>query len=156
MKAASLKDIKVELKSKTQVELLDLCTKLANFKKENKEFLTYLLFESANEASYVMTIKGTIDREFEEINTKTYYFIKKNIRKILKAVKKYNRYSKNKETEIELILYFCQRLKAYQPYYRRSTVLQNILFREKHSLLKKLDKLHPDLVFDYQEEISKL
>lgn len=156
MNIASVKDIKSELKGKNSQELIEVCLHLARARKENKELLTYLLFESANEESYILSIKGFIDKEFDEINAKTYYLIKKKIRKILKNVKKYNRYSKNKETEIELIIYFCKRLKAYQPYFRRSTVLHNILFREKNSLVKKLEKLHPDLIYDYQQEIEAL
>ena len=156
MNTASVKDIKSELKNKTPQELTEIILLLARSKKENKELLTYKLFESWNEASYVLSIKAFIEKEFNEINTKTYYLVKKSIRKILKNVKKYIRYSKNKETEIELILYFCHRLKKFQPYYRRSTVLHNLLFREKNSLMKKVEKLHPDLKYDYEREIEKL
>ena len=46
MKAAKVSEIKKDLKRKTQPELLDLCLHLAKFKKENKELLTYLLYEA--------------------------------------------------------------------------------------------------------------
>ena len=44
MKAATLNELKHELSHLPAEELLDLCTRLARFKKENKELLTFLLF----------------------------------------------------------------------------------------------------------------
>ncbi|MCK7536832.1 MAG: hypothetical protein MZV63_40680 [Marinilabiliales bacterium] len=115
MKAVSVKELKEELKHHTPKELLELCLRLAVFKKENKELLTYLLFESDNESSYVESVKGEIDEQFEQVNKKTYYLMKKSVRKILIHVKKYIRYSQNKQTEVELLLYFCNKLKDLKP-----------------------------------------
>ncbi len=77
MKASSLNDIKRELEYKDNKELLLYCMKLAKFRKENKEFLTYLLFEDDNLASYIDNIKNETIRQFEEINFSNVYFIKK-------------------------------------------------------------------------------
>ena len=82
MKAAGVKAIKEELNSRSREELAELCLILSKFKKENKELLTYLLFESENESLYIKTIQDEIEIEFKEINRKSYYFIKKSIRKI--------------------------------------------------------------------------
>mgnify|MGYP000642523159 CR=1 FL=1 len=49
MKAVTIKQLKDELSHKTANELKELCLHLARFKKENKELLTYLLFESHDE-----------------------------------------------------------------------------------------------------------
>jgi hypothetical protein len=46
MKASSIKEIKTELSSLSAESLQDLCLSLARFKKENKEFLSYQLFEA--------------------------------------------------------------------------------------------------------------
>ena len=46
MKAATVAQLKKELQFKSQEEIMELCLRLARFKKENKELLTYLLFES--------------------------------------------------------------------------------------------------------------
>ena len=108
MKAASVVQLKKELQYKDQDQLLELCLRLARFKLENKELLTYLLFEAEDEAGYIALIKSTLDHQFLDINTKHYYYIKKGIRKILKGLRKYIRYSGNKETEVELLLYFNQ------------------------------------------------
>jgi len=156
MKAVSVKQLKIALNNCSQSEMIELCLNLSKFKKENKELLTYLLFEADFEEGYIETVKLEIDEQFELINTKTYYFIKKSIRKILRIIKKYIRYSKKKETEIELLLYFCQKLKAFKPSIKNNTVLKNIYIREVDAIKKKLLLLHEDLQYDYNLELEKL
>ena len=156
MKAVTVTVLKKELKHKTQSELIELCLRLSKFKKENKELLTYLLFEASFEEGYIETVKLEIDEQFELINTKTYFFIKKSIRKILRMIKKYIRYSKKKETEIELLLYFCLKLKEFKPSISRNTVLQNIFDREILSIQKKILVLHEDLQFDYNLALQEV
>ncbi|MFN0730265.1 hypothetical protein ACEWL1_12255, partial [Polaribacter sp. MF5-112] len=76
---------------------------------------TYLLFESSNEENYIERVKEQIDDLFEQINTNSYFYIRKRVRKILTLTKKFIRYSQNKETEVELFMYFCQKLKTFRP-----------------------------------------
>lgn len=149
MKAASVVSIKKELKYKSREELLDICLRLSKFKKENKELLTYLLFESEDETGYVESIKHYMDAEFEQINTKSFFYIRKSVRKILRNVKKYIRYSLKKETEVELLLYFCQKLHDFKPSIKRSTQLQNTYDRQLLLAKKTIEKLHEDLQYDY-------
>ena len=73
MKAVSVKELKEELRNRSQKELLELCLRLSVFKKENKELLTYLLFESYDETLYIESVKKEIDEQFLQINKKTYY-----------------------------------------------------------------------------------
>jgi len=156
MKAAGVKEIKAELKTRTSKELEELCLQLSRFKKENKELLTYLLFESSDEAHYIKNVKMEVDGQFEQINTQSYYFIKKSVRKILRNIKKYIRYSKKKETEVELLLYFCRKLKAASPSIQNNTVLFNIYSRELEGVKKKINNLHEDLQYDYGIEIESM
>src|SRR5690554_1593937 len=155
MKAASLKEIKTELSHRSTQELLELCLRLSKFKKENKELLTYLLFESANEEAFIRSIKTKIDEDFESINTKTFYFIKKSVRKILREIKKFIRYSQNKETEVELLLYFCCKLKDFKPSISRNTALTNLYNRQLDYIRKKINTLHEDLQYDYNLELTE-
>ena len=76
MKAASIRELKLELSSRSQGELLELCLRLSKFKKENKELLTYLLYEASNEPAYVESVKREIEQLFEQVNKRNYYFIK--------------------------------------------------------------------------------
>ena len=92
MKAVNIKELKEELTNCTSRELRDLCLRLARFKKENKELLTYLMFESSDEELYIEGIKMEVDEQFELINRKSQYLIKKSFRKILRTIRKYSRY----------------------------------------------------------------
>ena len=156
MKAASVSELKKELNTRSEKELIALCLRLSKFKKENKELLTYLLYESDNEMGYIRTVQQKIDTQFEEINTRSYFFIKKSIRKILRNIKKYIRYSGKKQTEVELLMYFCRKLKAMTPSMRRSTVLVNIYEGQIRMIRKAMGKLHEDLQFDYEAELEEL
>ncbi len=156
MKAASLKEIKTELKHRSTDELLELCLRLSKFKKENKELLTYLLFESEDEEAFIKSIKQKVDDDFEMINTKTFFYIKKSVRKILRELKKFIRYSQNKETEVELLLYFCQKLKEFRPSIKRNTTLTNLYNRQLDYISKKVNTLHEDLQYDYKLELDQL
>ncbi|RED49280.1 hypothetical protein [Seonamhaeicola aphaedonensis] len=156
MKAVSVKEIRQELNELSNKELQDICLRLSRFKKENKELLTYLLFESHNEAGYIESVKKYIDEEFDIINRDSYYYIRKSMRKILRNTKKYVRYSQNKETEVELLLYFCKKLKDFKPSINRSTQLQNMYNRQFQLAKKQLSTLHNDLQYDFNKIIEDL
>lgn len=156
MKAVSVVTIKKELKHRSSEELLELCLRLSKFKKENKELLTYLLFESHDEAGYIETVKAEIDEQFETINTNSYFYIKKSVRKILRNIKKYARYSLKKETEVELLLHFCAVLKDFKPSIQKNVTLTNIYDRQIALIERIVGKLHEDLQYDYRIELEKL
>lgn len=149
MKAVSITTIKKELNTLSTVEIQELCLRLSRFKKENKELLTYLLFESHDEPGYIETVKNYIDEQFENINTASYFYIRKSMRKILTHTKKYIRYSKKKETEVELLLYFCQKLKDFSPSIKHSVQLQNMYNRQILLIKKNVATFHEDLQYDY-------
>ncbi|OFX87422.1 MAG: hypothetical protein A2W99_07210 [Bacteroidetes bacterium GWF2_33_16] len=156
MKAVSVKELKEELRNRSQKELLELCLRLSVFKKENKELLTYLLFESYDETLYIESVKKEIDEQFLQINKKTYYLMKKSIRKILTNIKKFIRYSQKKETEVELLLYFCTKLKNITPSYKRSPRLINLYNGQLDLITKKISSLHEDLQYDFGIELKTL
>lgn len=155
MKAVTVKQLKTELQYRSEKELIEICLTLAKFKKETKELLTYLLFEADDEMGYINSVKEEIDAQFDTINTKSVYFIKKSVRKILRMTKKYIRYSKNKETEIELLLYFCLKMRDFVPAILNNRVLRNIYERELQSIRKKIGVLHEDLQYDYLRELEQ-
>ncbi len=156
MKAASISELKLELGSRSKGELLELCLHLSKFKKENKELLTYLLYEASDEPAYVSGVKEEIEQLFEQVNKRNYYFITKSVRKILRAVKKYIQYSKKKETEVELLLCFCGELKNMRPSIKGSVALNNIFNRQIEAIKKTIKSLHEDLQFDYEIELNKI
>lgn len=156
MKPATISDLKKEMKDLPQEEMVKLCIRLAGYKKENKELLTYLLFESGNEEGYINSIKNDIEEEFKSINKSTLYFAKKTIRRILRMVKKYIKYSGKKETEVELLIFYCEQLRETGIPIQDSKVLMNLYQRQLDSIKKALVTLHEDLQFDYEERIASL
>ncbi|ARV06197.1 hypothetical protein BTO04_05535 [Polaribacter sp. SA4-10] len=156
MKAVTLKKLKDELAHQSTSELIDLCLQLSKFKKENKELLTYLLFDSHNEEGYIESVKEQVDALFEQINTKSYFYIRKSVRKILTLTKKYIRYSKKKETEVELLLYFCLKLKNFKPSINNSPRLLATLDRQVLLIKKAIATFHEDLQYDYLLELNEL
>ncbi|MCG8700402.1 MAG: hypothetical protein MI922_20275 [Bacteroidales bacterium] len=155
MKAVTVKQLKQELQFQSEKELIDICLRLAKFKKENKELLTYLLFESGNELAYIDSVKEEIDEQFKQINRKSFFYIRKSMRKILTMTKKYIRYTPKKETEVELLIYFCDKLNNFKPSIHRSPRLQNIYNTQLNIIKKKIDTLHEDLQYDFREELKE-
>ena len=156
MKIESIVTIKKELKHLPKEELLELCLRLGKFKKENKALLTYLLFQADDESGYIESVKSTLDEFFEEMNTNSFFYMKKTIRKILRQIRVYSRYSDEKTTEVELRLYFCERLNELKPSIHKDKVLGNLYERQILSIKKKISVLHEDLQYDYNQKLEDL
>ena len=156
MKPATINELKKELEFRSHTQLLEYCMAMARFKLESKELLSYLVFESENETAYILSVKSFIDINFEEITATNFYFIKKRIRKILRQIKRFIRYSKKKETEAELLLYFCKVLITFKPSILKNKMLTNMYHRQLELALKASSKLHEDLQYDYNVMIEEL
>ena len=156
MKIESIVTIKKELQHLPKEDLLELCLRLGKFKKENKALLTYLLFEAHDEDGYVSSVKSTLDELFDGMNTDSYFYMKKTIRKILRQLRIYSRYSQKKSTEVELLLYFCERLNDLRPSIHRNRTLHNLYERQIMAVKKKIAVLHEDLQYDYNLQLEAL
>ena len=153
---ASINEIKKELNNLEASDLLTICMRLAKYKKENKELLAYLLFESHNEHSYILKVKTEIDEQFDEINKANLYWAKKSLRKILRNTNKFIKYSGQKETEVELLIYYCSKLKLSGIKFYDSPALMNLYSQQIKKIDKILSSLHEDLRYDYEIELQKL
>lgn len=156
MRAASLKEIKTELETQPDHVLLNLCLRLAKFKKENKELLTYLLFEESNEAGYVESVKGEIDAAFLELNIKSLYIAKKNLRRILRFINRYIKYSSEKTTEATLLMHFCNKVKDSGLAIDKSTALANLYASQIKKIKAAIATMHEDLQYDYLKELKTI
>ena len=156
MKAATILELKQELLNSSPGTLTDLCLRLARFKKENKELLTYLLFEAHDPVSYIENVKNVIAFQFEGMNKSYVYLVKKTLRKILRTVAKYTRYSGLAAVEIELLIYFCTRMKALDIPIDTNPVLLTIYHNQLKKINKAIASLHEDLQYDYLKEVTKL
>lgn len=156
MQTASIAQLKKELKQLSPQEISELCLNLAKFKKENKELLSYLVFEKSNESHFIQQAKEECNQWFSELNTSSFFYMKKGIRKILRQLKKYIRFSKQKLTEVELLLHFCEQLKKQEPSIFHNPVLSNMYYKQVELCNKALAKLHEDLQYDFKERIESL
>ena len=64
MKAGSISEIKKELLELDNRALVELCLNLAKYKKDNKEYLAYLLFEAHDKSAFVVVLKEQIEMQF--------------------------------------------------------------------------------------------
>ena len=156
MYTASVAEIKRELKTRSQIELINHCLRLAKFRKENKELLHYLLFEAADEAYYIDELKAEIAAQFAEINLSSVYYAKKNIRRILRYVSKHIKYSGITETEVELLICFCKYFRELSLPFHQSKVLINLYERQINNIKKALNRMDEDLRLDYEEDMEEI
>jgi len=156
MKSASINQIQKELLVLEPKQVQELCMRLAKYKKENKELLSYLLFDAIDENGYVENVKKEIDILFHEINRQSTYTTKKGLQKTVRNMNKFIKYSDNKQTEIELRIYFCSKVKSAQINLDSSNVISNLYYREKDKIQIAFSKLHEDLQYDYKDEMEKL
>ena len=156
MKASTINELKQELVNLPAPVLVDLCLRLARFKKENKELLTYLLFEAHDNPAYIKAVKEEMVLQFADMNKSNVYFVKKTLRKILRNVKKYIRYSGLAIIEIELLIYFCESMKELNISIDKNPVLNNIYQNQLKNINKALKGLHEDLQYDYLRAVKKL
>ncbi|MBS1915846.1 MAG: hypothetical protein JST87_06185 [Bacteroidetes bacterium] len=155
MRSATVNELKNELENLPATELKELCLRLAKFKKENKELLTYLLFEANDEENYIKNVKSEMDEQFASMNKSNLYFSKKTIRKILRSVNKYIRYTGSKQLEIELLTHFCISINESGIAFQSSTALLNLYNTQVKKINAAILTLHEDLQYDYLQELKK-
>lgn len=124
MKAASVSEIKQQLKELDKKELTEICLRLIRYKKENKELVTYLLFEAGDEQAYIRSVKEEMEEGFAQINLSNVYLAKKTLRKILRIANKFIRYSGSKTVEAEVLLHYLTNFKGLQLKWQKSTALK--------------------------------
>lgn len=156
MKAATLAQLKKELKDKPANELLEICLRMAKFKKDNKELLTYLIFESNDERAFIEQAKEDLEEAFDEINTASLYWAKKGLRKVLRNLKKQIRYSGDKVTEVELLMHFCKLLREFDIPYHDYVTLLNMYEGQIKRIRTVIEGLHEDLQYDYNEMLRSI
>ena len=156
MKSNSISNLKKELTSLPAGRVIDICISLAKYKKDNKEFLTYLLFDAADEGQYINGLKSEMDEMFKQLNLSNTYIAKKSVRKILRLVQKHIKFSGNKKTEAELLIYYCSKLKASGLPLESSTALASLFSSQFKKANSAIESLHEDLQHDYKEELFSI
>ncbi|MFN2396130.1 MAG: hypothetical protein ABR597_10630 [Bacteroidales bacterium] len=156
MNPATISEIKKALSNFNKDEIADLCLRLAKYRKENKELLTYLIFEADDQALFIKHVKEEIDEQFSQMNQSNFYLAKKTIRKVLRSTNKYIKFTASKQTEVELLLYFCRKLKESGLPWKEHKITRNIFERQVVKIEKAIQSLHDDLQYDYGQELEIL
>ena len=146
----------IENQSLDEATLQNLCLRLAKYKKESKELLGYLLFDTSDESGYIRNIKTEIDSLFDELPDRNLYIVKKMVRKILRVTNKYIRYSGLPQTELELRIYFCEKFRAKNIPLTPGTVLFNLYHQQLKKINNVLDKLPEDFCADYSVSLHAI
>lgn len=155
-KAATVHEIKQQLQQEPPGKIVEICLRLAKFKKENKELLTYLLFEADDAPAYIENVKKEIIALFAEVNSSNLYFAKKTIRKILRITNKHIRYIGSTQSETELLLFFCSTLNQSGLLIERNAALKNLYANQLKKIKQVISKLHEDLQYDYTRQLQTL
>ena len=156
MKAASVHELKKELGTLDHSRLLEICLRLAKYKKDNKELMTYMIFESEDEDQYIESVKSEMQEMMDSMNRHSIFYMKKTMRKAIRNMDKFIRYSALKETEAELRISFCEMVKEINIPLHRSRVMNNMYDRQLKKINAALTKLHEDLQYDYQGRIDEI
>src|SRR5688572_8688414 len=121
MKAATVHEIKEALTQLPPSQVAELCLRMVKFKKENKELVSFMLFDANDLPAYLAEIKAEMALEFEAINKSQLYFAKKSLRKILRNTNKQIRYIGSKTAEVELLMAYCACMADSGIPYKKST-----------------------------------
>ncbi|TDL99158.1 MAG: hypothetical protein C4K58_07705 [Flavobacteriaceae bacterium] len=156
MKSAGISQIKEALKQQSYSSLVELCLKLSSYKIENKQYLSYLLFDTHQREEYLEDLKGEIDLAFDNINQDSYFYVNKSLRKILREAKKHIKFAKDSAFEMELMIHFLKKTKSLSCNISQSPKLLGLYKRENQKTQKLLEKIEPDLWIDYQEDLKEI
>jgi hypothetical protein len=156
MKASSINELKKELELRSHTEILSFCLRLAKFKKENKELLTFLLFDADDITTYIENVKQETNGFFSEINNSNIYYIKKSVRKILRHVNKHIRFAASKQAEAEMLIYFCNSIINFSIPLHKSNQLLKLYEAQIKKIDDSLSTLHPDLQYDLKKQLKNV
>lgn len=156
MKAASAQEIRTALKEKDEKELMDLCLRLLRYKKENKELLTFLLFEADDLPAFIKGVNEELDEGFATLNKDGYYIAKKGVRRLLRIANKYIRYAGNKTVEAEVLLHFCTSFKGIKASWQKTPALASLYASQLKKIRAALEAMHEDLQYDYRRSLTRL
>jgi hypothetical protein len=154
---AGLSEIKNELKELDKGQLLELCLSLAKYKKDNKEYLGFLLFQSHDKQVFVSQLKELIDTDVQELKTQpNLYYIKKGLRRILRIINKYCKYVADKAIEADIHIHFCAAIKQSGIPYHREKRIVNLYEAELKKINTLVKGLHEDVRQDYASAIEQI
>lgn len=150
-----LSDLKKELADLSKPELIKLCLRVAKLKRENKELLSYLIFDADDPLFYAQKLKPEIKEVFE-VPFQHAYYLTKSIRKAMRLITKYYRFTSNKQGETELLIYLVEEFyQSWRNEYRYQA-LGKVIYRCLEKAQSNLKKIDEDFRTDFEDPINEL
>jgi hypothetical protein len=144
-----LNNLKKEVQSLPQPEVVRLLLRLARLKAENKEMLHYMLYYESDSLAYAETMKPEILLPFSEPFVNTWQMAKK-LRKSLRLIAKYTRFTSNRAGESELLLSMVEQYLEQYRFEFRQSALAKIMVRCLKRIHDNFDRIHEDFRADYE------
>ena len=156
MKAATLNQIRKELETSSHKRVLEIALRLIRFKSENKELISYLLFDSDDLSGYIADVKYELSEMFNQFYLQSPNQIKRSLRRALKFISRYSKYTQVKETEAELLIYFCNLMNEKGLIKYHNKVNTTIYNKQLDKVEKMLPVLQEELQVDYRHILTLL
>lgn len=157
MNAASVQTIRAALKELDRSELAALCLRLARFKSENKELISFILFDAAHPAEFLNGAHAEIDELFSQVNVSHVFYAKKTLRKILRMINKNIRITaSDKSIGVELLIRFLTNFQGMKMNWKKEKLLRNMYDAQLKKAKLLVASLHEDLRHDYDRHLQRL
>jgi hypothetical protein len=149
-----ISELKKELAGMPNEELVKLTLRLAKLKVENKELLHYLLFYSNDNEAYAESLLEEILDPFRQDFIHPYAMYKR-LRKSMKIIAKYLRFTSDRAGECDLLLALVNEyLKTYRFEYKNAYLVR-IIFRCLKKTADNMDRIHEDYRADYIDSYNQ-
>lgn len=156
MQIPSLAKLKKELSYLNEKELIELVADLSKFSRDNKSYLFFKLHGKSDPGLYLQMVQEELEHDFQLARADHSYYAKKAAQKLRRKMNKLLKLSKVKTDQIEVLLFFCEKLREYGFLRHRNPVLDNIYQMQLGKAVKLIAGLHEDLQFDYEGRIEDL
>ncbi|MBL7926347.1 MAG: hypothetical protein JNK61_05495 [Bacteroidia bacterium] len=154
-KAVSISQIKQAVQTMPAKQLHELVLRLARFKKDNNDMLTYLIFQADDTDAYINEVNETVTAWFLEMNKSNVYLIKKTVRKTIRLIDKKIKFAALPKVTVEICMHWCQCFLANNFHKKQATVLDNLYISQVKKMEKAYNLLHPDVQMDYSAQMQR-
>lgn len=156
MRIPSLAEIKRELSHLNEKELMEYIVDLSKFSRDNKSYLYFKLYGRDQPQLYIQSVQEELENEFQSARGDHSYYAKKSAQKIRRKMNKLIKLSKDKTDQLEVLLFFCEKMMEYGYRKHNNQVIENLYMSQLAKAEKIINGLHEDLQFDYQGRIEDL
>lgn len=137
-------------------ELRLLLMEIIGFSTDNKRFAYFKLHEQQDEQFFMSESKEFLLQEFFKAVNTNYWTGKKSLQKLRSTLNKLLKFTKRKDFQLELILYFCLQCKEFGYLSYRHPVIENLYTTQLRKAESLINKLHEDLQYDYEHQLEEL